>query len=325
MHVQPAWCTQSAGGRWRGMRWHPGARRHRAQARVVSRPARGPSAGPTTLPETCTTRSPLRGNPTASYGACPLTSLRPETIAEGSAPTRARVFTARTHGLSAWIGTGCCERSTWGRIAPDAGGSHPPCPRSTTGVKFPVVQGIVDRLLEHLHAAGWRVPHLASLHLHERGFRLGEPEGHVHRLVQREGCRQLAVGALRLPDRGSEQAQAPVAVGLERAQAQGFGQRQGLLVVGGGWRHLGGIGGGLDSTKLVQRLRLMAPLLILPRQGQGLASMLPGVVVASSEKASLAEPRAMVRMRVQGARADILPERLLQECTPLGEAACQGV
>src|SRR5262249_57610693 len=122
-------------------------------------------------------------------------------------------------------GTGYCERSTWGRIAPDAGVSHPPCPRSTMDVAFPVIRGIVDRLLEHLHAAGWRVPHLASLHLHERGFRLGEPEGHVHRLVQREGRRQLAVGALRLPDRGSEPAQAPGAVGMERAPARAFRPR----------------------------------------------------------------------------------------------------
>ena len=53
---------------------------------------------------------------------------------------------------------------------------------------------------------------------------------------------------LGLPDGGREQAQTPVAVGLERAQAQGFSQGQGLLVVGGGWRDLGGIGGGLDSA-----------------------------------------------------------------------------
>jgi hypothetical protein len=164
-----------------------------------------------------------------------------------------------------------------------------------------------------------------SPHLHQRGLRLGEPEGHVHRLVERDGRRQRAAGLLCLPERGSEQAQAVVAVGLERAQAQCFGQGQGLLVVDGGWRQLGGIGSGLDSTKLVQRLRLMAPLLILPRQSQGLAGLLRGFVVAPSEQTSGAEPRAMVRMRVQGTRADILPERFLQECTPVGEASGQGV
>src|SRR5262245_37852121 len=95
--------------------------------------------------------------------------------------------------------------------------------------------------------------------------------------------------------------------------------------MGGGRRNLGGIGGGLDSANLVQRLRLIAPLLILPRQGQGLAGMLCGFGVASSEQTGFAEPRAMVRMRVQGTRADILPERFFQECAPLGEAACQGV
>src|SRR5262245_60984763 len=95
--------------------------------------------------------------------------------------------------------------------------------------------------------------------------------------------------------------------------------------MGGGWHDLGGIGGGLDSANLVQRLRLMAPLLILPRQGQGLAGMRRGVGGAASEQTGFAEPRVMVRMRVQGTRADILPERLLQECTPLSQAACQGV
>src|SRR5262249_46182266 len=68
------------------------ARRSRARARGVAHPARGPSAGPTARPETCTPRSPLRDYPTASCGACPPTSRRPETTAQGSAPTRARLF-----------------------------------------------------------------------------------------------------------------------------------------------------------------------------------------------------------------------------------------
>src|SRR5439155_14512917 len=124
---------------------------------------------------------------------------------------------------------------------------------------------------------------------------------------------------------GSEQAEASVTVGLEGAQAQDVGQRQRLLVVGGGRRKRGGIGVGLDGTKLVQRVRLVAALLILPRQGQGLAGMLLGLVVASREETGLAEPCEMVSMRVEGARANIIPEHLLQECTPLGEASCEGV
>ena len=61
--------------------------------------------------------------------------------------------------------------------------------------------------------------------------------------------------------------------------------------VDGGRPDLGGIGGGLDGTNLVQRLRLIALLLRLPRQGQGLAGMLGGFVVASSEQTGVAEPR----------------------------------
>src|SRR5215831_2275017 len=71
-------------------------------------------------------RSPLRDYPTASCGACPPTSRRPETTEEGSAPTRARLFTARQNCLSALLGAGCGALSTWGRIARDAGVSHPP-------------------------------------------------------------------------------------------------------------------------------------------------------------------------------------------------------
>ena len=102
-----------------------------------------------------------------------------------------------------------------------------------------------------------------------------------------------------------------VAVGLERAHPQLLGQGQRLLIVDGCLRKREGTSGGLDGTNLVQCLRLGAALLILPREGQGLAGMLRGFVVASSEKASLAESRAMVCMRVEGARADILPEHLL--------------
>src|SRR5262245_41573587 len=155
MHVRPAWCTRSAGGgRRRGRRWHPGARRSRARARGVARPARGPPAGPIARPETCTPRSPLRDYPTASCGACPPTSRRSETTEEGSAPTRARLFTARQNFLSALLGAECGALSTWGRIALQdrtrRRGVSPPFPRSTMDLSLPVIRSIFDRLLEQL-------------------------------------------------------------------------------------------------------------------------------------------------------------------------------
>jgi hypothetical protein len=87
------------------------------------------------------------------------------------------------------------------------------------------------------------------LPLHLRQYRLGlwQPEGHLHRLVQVYGSRQLSTGMLPLAGRGIQRAEATVAVGHERAHAQFLGQGQSLLVVlfgrrdiGGGWRGYGG-------------------------------------------------------------------------------------
>src|SRR5262249_20138277 len=40
---------------------------------------------------------------------------------------------------------------------------------------------------------------LQLLHLRQRRLRLGQPEGHVHRPIQRHGSRQLGAGLLLLP------------------------------------------------------------------------------------------------------------------------------
>jgi hypothetical protein len=76
--------------------------------------------------------------------------------------------------------------------------------------------------------------------LRERRLRLGEPEGHVHGAVQRDGSGQLSLGLLPLASRGVQGAEAAVAVGLERAHAQLLGQGQGLLVVRFSLRDMGG-------------------------------------------------------------------------------------
>ena len=123
-----------------------------------------------------------------------------------------------------------------------------------------------------------------------------------------------------LADLGIQRAEAEVAVGQERAHAEFLGQGEGLLVVGFGLRDIGGIGMGMDDAKLVQRLRLVARVLVLPGQVERLARVLPGLLAASRQTTDLAEPCDPAGMTSQRARADIFADRLLQQRAPLREA-----
>ena len=64
-----------------------------------------------------------------------------------------------------------------------------------------------------------RVSRWASLHLCQRRLGLWEPEGHVHTPIPRHRQRQRGTGLLLLTRRGLQQAQAAVAVRLERTHA----------------------------------------------------------------------------------------------------------
>src|SRR5262245_27243929 len=108
---------------------------------------------------------------------------------------------------------------------------------------------------------------------------------------------------------------------LEWAHAQLLGQSQGLVVGGFSRLDLRGVGVSMNSAKLAERQRLVSTLSILPSQVKRTVCMLPGLVVASCQKTDLAEPRHMIRMCVQRARADIVPERVFQEGEPLGDAS----
>jgi hypothetical protein len=78
-------------------------------------------------------------------------------------------------------------------------------------------------------------------------------------------------------------------VGLQRAHTQFLGQGQGLPVVGFGLSDIGGVGVGMDDTKLVQRQRLVSTCLLLPGQVERLARVLPGLLAASRQTTDLAE------------------------------------
>ena len=79
---------------------------------------------------------------------------------------------------------------------------------------------------------------VASCHLRQRGFGLGQPEGHVHGAVELDGGGQGGAGLLPLASLVVQPAQPVVAVGHEWAHAKLLGQGQGLLIVGFGLRDL---------------------------------------------------------------------------------------
>ena len=141
--------------------------------------------------------------------------------------------------------------------------------------------------------------------------------------------RSIAVAVLRGPApagrSGIQCAKTAVAVGLERAHAQLLGQGEGLLVVGFGLRGIGGIGVSIDGAKLVQRERLVPPVLELPGQVERLARVLPGLLATSHKTTDLAEPGDPAGMIAHLTPCGYLPDALLQQRAPLGEAPLEGI
>jgi hypothetical protein len=80
-----------------------------------------------------------------------------------------------------------------------------------------------------------------SGHLRQRGFGLGEPQGHVHGTVQVDRGGQFRSGLLTLVYPSVEEAEPQVAMRLERAHAKFLSQGQGLVVVGFGLPDLRGL------------------------------------------------------------------------------------
>ena len=73
---------------------------------------------------------------------------------------------------------------------------------------------------------------IITLYLRQRRLGLWEPEGHLHGPVHLHGRGQRGARLLLLARRSIQRAEAPVAVGLERAHAECVGQDEGLVVVG---------------------------------------------------------------------------------------------
>ena len=128
-----------------------------------------------------------------------------------------------------------------------------------------------------VHAGGGQAPlpgghdrlPLLPLHLRQRRFGLGQPEGHVHGAVQRNGGGQLGSGLLRASRLSIQGAKAKVAVRQEGAHPQFLGQGEGLLVVGLGQRALRGLAMSRNVAEEAEGIRLVAMFLV--RTGELLA------------------------------------------------------
>src|SRR5262245_42508334 len=100
------------------------------------------------------------------------------------------------------------------------------------------VLGVRLRLLSCIGV--WRISpilalELLRLNLRQHRLGLGQPERHVHGVVQGNGSCECGARWLWLSRLRIEATEAEVAVRQERAHAQLCGQRYGLLVGGYGW------------------------------------------------------------------------------------------
>jgi hypothetical protein len=102
-----------------------------------------------------------------------------------------------------------------------------------------------------------------SLHLGQHCLRLGQPEGHLHGAVERDGRGQGGAGLLPLTGLRIQRAETVVAVGLERAHAEFLGQGQGLPVVGFGRLAFRSLAPRRNIAEEAQGIRLVTMFLAL--------------------------------------------------------------
>ena len=158
----------------------------------------------------------------------------------------------------------------------------------------------------HVHLPGWHHSPSSPLYLRQHRLGLGQPEGHLHRPVQRRWRGQRGAGLLRLAGLGIQCAKAPAAVRLERAHAEFFGQGEGLLVVGLGRLDLWGIAVRGDLAEEPQGLGLVSPFFVLAGELEGTLGKLACVLHAAGQQIGLAHAGT--------GRADWKPCRIEDAC-----------
>jgi hypothetical protein len=114
----------------------------------------------------------------------------------------------------------------------------------------------MQHLVEHL------IHPSSALHLPQRCLGLGQPECHLHVTVESHGGGECSAGLLPLAKRGIQCAEAEVAVRLERAHPQFFGQGEGLAVVISSLIALWGLTPRRNLTEEAQGIRLVTAFLV---------------------------------------------------------------
>ena len=125
--------------------------------------------------------------------------------------------------------------------------------------------------------------------MRQRCFGLWQPEGHRHRLVQHDGSRECGTGQLLLTRLRIQRPKGAVAVRLERAHAQLFGQGEGLALVADSGLDLRGRLARHALAQEPQGPGLVAAELVLAGEGEGLLSTLTRLLQAARQHIRLAQ------------------------------------
>src|SRR5262245_49296803 len=163
-------------------------------------------------------------------------------------------------------------------------------------------------------------PMSPSLSLLQRCRGLGEPEGHVHGTVEGNGGGEGSMGLLPLAGHGIQGAEAAVAVGLERAHTEFVGQGEGLPVVVCSCLGMRGIAMCSDRAEEVQRIRFVAPLLVLTGERQRALGEGVRLLQTPGQHLRLAQGQSAGRVKARRCRRHGLFHRQGEELHGVGDA-----
>src|SRR5262249_19067712 len=151
---------------------------------------------------------------------------------------------------------------------------------------------------------------VSSLHPRQHCLGLGQPERHLHGLIEVDRRRQRGTGLLPMAGHGGQHAEALVAVGLERAHAQLLGQGEGLAVMGSGPLALRGIAMRGNVAEETHGVRLVAAFLVLMAKRQGALGESMSLLQPSGKHLRLSQEETTERLKGYSAHRNTLLYRL---------------
>jgi hypothetical protein len=162
-------------------------------------------------------------------------------------------------------------------------------------------------------------PRSVYFHVGQRGLQLGQPEGHLHDTVEAPGPGPLGPGLLLMVSPGIQRPQAVVAVGLERAHPQLFGQDEGLAVMGFGRLGIWRLTLCHELTQEPPSPGFVAPFFAGPDEVEGLHGQAFGLLHATGQQEGLALPDDSRREGTPAAHRGVLLHDLLKQRQGLGQ------